>query len=205
VANFAIIHFVRSRSYLKRAATTTKPLLICESGMIRSVATLKTAVRTTTTRAMKENVQDYPRPPRLEPTTRHLKVVLNGQVVADTRRAYRVLETFHPPTYYIPPEDATGVSPAADIGGTMCEWKGRASYFNVTAGGETIKGRVWAYLNPTPEFKPIAGFYSFYAHPFECYVDDERVEPQPSNFYGGWKTSDIEGPIKVRSARLGVS
>ena len=92
----------------------------------------------------------------------------------------------------------------------MCEWKGRASYFNVTlpssvapgdpAAGvtatEMVPRRVWAYLNPTPEFKPIAGYYSFYASPFECFVEGEKVEAQPGNFYGGWKTSWITGAIK---------
>jgi hypothetical protein len=83
----------------------------------------------------------------------------------------------------------------------MCEWKGRASYFNVmlptsSAAEMGISRRVWAYLNPTESFKPIAGYYSFYASPFDCYVDDEKVEAQPGNFYGGWKTSWIEGAIK---------
>ena len=52
-----------------------------------------------------ESVWDYPRPPRLEETDRHIQIVFNGVTIADTRRAKRVLETSHPPTYYIPPED----------------------------------------------------------------------------------------------------
>ena len=141
---------------------------------------------------------DYPRPPRLEPTSRHLRVLLGGEVVADTRRAYRVLETHHPPTYYIPPADCTAALLAPAPGGeTTCEWKGRASYFDVVLpSGEAARRRVWAYPRPTEAFAPIAGFYSFYASPFECFVDGERVEAQPGNFYGGWKTSDVEGAIK---------
>jgi uncharacterized protein (DUF427 family) len=150
-----------------------------------------------------ENVSDYPRPPRLEKTSLHLRVLLNGQVIADTTNSFRVLETHHPPTYYIPPSDVIpGVIQPSPGGETMCEWKGRASYFDVTpppsseGSTATVSRRVWAYLNPTPEFKPIAGYYSFYASPFECYVDGEKVEAQPGNFYGGWKTSWIEGAIK---------
>ncbi|MCS7289004.1 MAG: DUF427 domain-containing protein, partial [Roseiflexus sp.] len=52
-----------------------------------------------------ESVWDYPRPPRVEPTSRRVRVVFGGVTIADTRRALRVLETSHPPTYYIPPED----------------------------------------------------------------------------------------------------
>lgn len=146
----------------------------------------------------KDNVADYPRPPRLESTPRHLRVLLDGHVIADTRRAFRVLETFHPPTYYIPPDDcdASVLSPAPG-GTTMCEWKGRASYHDVRLPtGTVVQRRIWSYPSPTPSFKPIAEYYSFYAHPFECYVDGEKVEAQPGDFYGGWKTADIEGPIK---------
>jgi uncharacterized protein (DUF427 family) len=156
-------------------------------------------VRAMTSIPKKENVRDYPRPPALEPTTRHLKVMLDGHVIADTKQAYRVLETHHPPTYYLPPEDCkTEAIREAPGGQTMCEWKGKAIYYDVVSPGtgNTVSRRVWAYKTPTQRFLPIAGYYSFYASPFECYVDGERVEPQPGDFYGGWKTSDIEGPIK---------
>lgn len=80
-----------------------------------------------------ENVQNYPRPPALEPTPNRLRVVLAGQTIAETTRAFRVLETHHAPTYYFPPEDITAVLTPAR-GTTHCEWKGQASYFDVTAG-----------------------------------------------------------------------
>lgn len=147
-----------------------------------------------------ERVEDYPRPPRLERTDLRLRVELDGVVIADTVAAYRVLETHHPPTYYIPPGDcAPGLITPSPGGATLCEWKGRASYFDVVLPdtGKTVPRRVWAYPSPTPAFQQIAGYYSFYAaSPFECYVDGERVEAQPGNFYGGWKTSWIEGAIK---------
>jgi len=183
--------------------------MLASSTVFRRALTIRTMAHQT------ENVGEYPRPPRLEPTNLHLRVLLQGKVIADTKNsdevAFRVLETHHPPTYYIPPSAVTpGVIQPSPGGETMCEWKGRASYFNITlpsssgaenpgtaaTSTEMIPRRVWAYLNPTPTFKPIAGYYSFYASPFECYVDGEMVEAQPGNFYGGWKTTWIEGPIK---------
>jgi uncharacterized protein (DUF427 family) len=143
----------------------------------------------------KESVWDYPRPPRLEKTLRHLTVKLNGTIVADTKDAYRVLETSHPPTYYIPRSDidASCLSPSPG-GNTMCEWKGSASYWDVRGGdGQTARRRAWSYETPTPEFAPIAGHIAFYASPFECSVDGEVVQAQPGTFYGGWMTSDIDG------------
>jgi uncharacterized protein (DUF427 family) len=147
--------------------------------------------------AQKENVWDYPRPPRLEPTKRHLTVKLGDTVIADTTSAYRVLETSHPPTYYLPPSDckqeyfSTSNKPK-----TFCEWKGRATYHDVKAGDQVATARVWSYQQPTPGFEAIKGFYSFYASPFTCTVDGETVQAQPGDFYGGWITSDLEGPFK---------
>ena len=89
-----------------------------------------------------ESVWDYPRPPRLEPTARRVRVVLGGVTVADTRRALRVLETSHPPTYYIPPEDVLWEYLEAVPGiGSVCEWKGAARYFSVNAGGRRATAR----------------------------------------------------------------
>lgn len=147
----------------------------------------------------KENVQEYPRPPRLEQTPRHLKVSYKGHTLADSTHAYRVLETHHPPTYYIPFEHCNKdlIKPSSSGGTTICEWKGRASYFDVVLpGGDIVPRRIWSYSHPTPSFKPISGYLSFYASPFECSVDGEAVQSQPGDFYGGWVTSDIEGVIK---------
>ncbi|PSC74539.1 DUF427-domain-containing protein isoform A [Micractinium conductrix] len=145
----------------------------------------------------KESAAAYPRPPALEKTSRRLRVLLGGQVVADSTDAYRVLETHHPPAYYLPPRDVdTSLLTRSQGGATFCEWKGSATYWDVTAGGQTAKRRVWSYEAPTEPFKPITGYLSFYATPFECWVDEERVQPQEGSFYGGWVSSDVEGPFK---------
>lgn len=145
-----------------------------------------------------ESVWDYPRPPRLELTHRHICIVFNGVVVAETRRAYRVLETSHPPTYYLPPEDIAQtylhkVSGAA----SLCEWKGQATYYTLRVGDKKAERVAWAYHNPTPAFKAMKGYMAFYVAPMDmCTVDGERVRPQPGHFYGGWVTSDVVGPFK---------
>ena len=144
-----------------------------------------------------ESVWDYPRPAVAEPTSRRLRIVHRGVVIADTRRGVRTLETSHPPSYYFPPGDvAPGVlSPAP--GSSFCEWKGSAAYFDVTAAGQALGRVAWSYPAPTPPFAALAGLVAFYAAPFDaCYVDEERVTPQPGGFYGGWITSREAGPFK---------
>ena len=144
-----------------------------------------------------ESVWDYPRPPSLEPTGRRIRIVVDGATIVDTTSAWRVLETSHPPGYYIPPgEILPGVLVPAD-GGSVCEWKGRAEYFSVRVGDRELAGAAWAYPNPVPRFAPIAGYVAFYAGPMDrCLVNDEVVTPQPGGFYGGWITADIVGPFK---------
>ncbi|MCX7893944.1 MAG: DUF427 domain-containing protein [Burkholderiales bacterium] len=144
-----------------------------------------------------ESVWDYPRPPRLEPVARRVRVVFGGRTVADSTRALRVLETSHPPTYYVPRADvaAGALEPAA--GESFCEWKGTACYFDVVAGERRAPRAAWSYPEPFPAFAPIAGYVAFYAGPMDaCYVGDERVRPQPGRFYGGWITADVVGPFK---------
>ena len=144
-----------------------------------------------------ESVWDYPRPPRLEPTSKRIQVIFGGVPIADTQRAYRILETSHPPVYYLPPEDIdmSHLRPAA--GGSFCEWKGQASYFDVAAGERVAGQAAWTYRQPALGYEAIAGYIAFYAGPMDaCYVDGERVEPQPGGFYGGWVTADVVGPFK---------
>jgi len=144
-----------------------------------------------------ESVWDYPRPPRLEPCGRHLLVVFRGEVVAETRTGFRVLETSHPPVYYFPPADVRTAFLRPSRRGSYCEWKGQATYFAVEVGGVALPDVAWSYPVPTAAFAAIAGHVAFYAGPVDgCFVDGERVTPQPGGFYGGWITSDVVGPFK---------
>jgi uncharacterized protein (DUF427 family) len=144
-----------------------------------------------------ESVWDYPRPPRLEPTARRIRVVFAGVTIADSRRAHRVLETSHPPVYYIPPADIQMQHLSLTPQGSFCEWKGRAAYYTLVVGDRRAENVAWSYPDPTPTFAAIEGALAFYAGPMDaCYVDDELVTPQPGGFYGGWITADVVGPFK---------
>lgn len=144
-----------------------------------------------------ESVWDYPRPPRLERTPRRIRVVFAGQTIVDTTDAWRVLETSHPPGYYIPPAAIRPGVLVPAAGSSLCEWKGRAVYYSVRVADREAERSAWAYPDPTPPFRQIAGHVAFHPAPMDaCYVDDERVIPQSGGFYGGWITSDVVGPFK---------
>ncbi|MFN8481959.1 MAG: DUF427 domain-containing protein [Anaerolineae bacterium] len=144
-----------------------------------------------------ESVWDYPRPPRVEDSGKHIEVVFNGMVIADTHRAKRVLETSHPPVYYIRPDDIRLEYLTPTGRATYCEWKGRAGYYTIRVGDKTAANAAWFYPNPTPAFAGIKDYVAFYPGRMDaCTVDGEPVTPQPGDFYGGWITSDIIGPFK---------
>lgn len=144
-----------------------------------------------------ESVWDYPRPPRLEESSRHILIMFNGVAIADTRRAKRVLETSHPPVYYIPPEDVKQEYLTRTARSTYCEWKGQAAYYTLSVGDRVAEHVAWFYPNPTPDFEGLKDYIAFYPSRMEaCYVDGEQVQAQPGDFYGGWITSDIVGPFK---------
>ena len=144
-----------------------------------------------------ESVWDYPRPPRLEPCPERLRVEFNGEMAADTTRAYRLLETSHPPTYYIPREDVRLEFLQSNSTRTFCEFKGEAVYWDLTAGGRVSKAAAWSYPSPTKSFAALRDHLAFYSQRVDaCYVGDERVQPQEGDFYGGWITSNLVGPFK---------
>ena len=144
-----------------------------------------------------ESVWDYPRPPRLEPVADRLRVVLDGVTVADTVRGWRVLETSHPPSYYLPPEDILAGALAPVPGRSWCEWKGGARYFDVVARARRAPRAAWAYPEPTAAFAAIRDHVAFHAALVDgCWVGEERAKPQEGGFYGGWITSRIVGPFK---------
>jgi uncharacterized protein (DUF427 family) len=144
-----------------------------------------------------ESVWDYPRPPALEDSPKLVQVVFNGITLAETRRAKRVLETSHPPVYYIPPEDVRMEYLKENPRATWCEWKGLARYYDVEVDGRKVEAAAWYFPLPTQIYEPMKGYIAFYPQLMEaCFVDGERVQPQAGGFYGGWITSDILGPFK---------
>jgi uncharacterized protein (DUF427 family) len=151
-----------------------------------------------------ESVWDYPRPPRLEPSTRLVRVLFNGQVVAETSRALRVLETSHPPVYYIPAEDIKRKFLERSSRSSFCEWKGRARYHTLHVGDRQSADAAWSYPEPTQAFEPIRDHLAFYpSRVDECTVDGEVVRSQPGDFYGGWITQEIVGPFKGDPGTMG--
>ncbi len=145
----------------------------------------------------KESVWDYPRPPALEPDSRHVRVEFAGEVIADSSGAYRVLETSHPPTFYIPHGDVNFEFLVNTPKQSFCEWKGAAEYWTIKVGLQVAENAAWSYPKPTKRFAPIKDYVSFYASRMHaCYVGDEQVQSQEGDFYGGWITSEIEGPFK---------
>ena len=144
-----------------------------------------------------ESVWDYPRPPRLEDCTKRIRVIADGVVIADSTKTKRVLETSHPPVYYIPPHDIEMEYMMSTDGGSFCEWKGEARYYSIVVAGKTIEKAAWYYPNPSSRFATLEGYVAFYPSKVEaCLVDEEKVAAQEGDFYGGWITSDIVGPFK---------
>lgn len=144
-----------------------------------------------------ESVWDYPRPPRVEPSSRRIRVVFNGVTVADSQRTFRILETSHPPVYYIPLVDVQQQYLEPSQRSTFCEWKGAARYFHLVVGDRRAENAVWRYPQPSARFQDIQDFLAFYPAQMDaCYVDDEQIQAQAGDFYGGWITSDIVGPFK---------
>lgn len=144
-----------------------------------------------------ESVWDYPRPPRVEPSSKHIQVVFNDIVIADTRSAYRVLETSHPPVYYIPPQDVRMEFLHVTARQTFCEFKGTARYFSVMVDSMQAENAAWCYPGPARGYEALKNYVAFYPQQMDaCFVDGERVTPQPGDFYGGWITREIVGPFK---------
>jgi uncharacterized protein (DUF427 family) len=151
-----------------------------------------------------ESVWDYPRPPRIEKTEHKIKVIHGGVVIASTERAYRILETSHPPTYYIPREDIRMEFFSPGSNRTYCEWKGWANYFDLVMGGTVIREAAWTYPEPNRKYYELADYLSFYAQKMDaCFVDDEKVDSQAGSFYGGWVNSWIKGPFKGGPGTMG--
>lgn len=144
-----------------------------------------------------ESVWDYPRPPRIERSNKRIQVVFKDMIVAESVRSQRILETSHPPVYYIPPEDVdmSYIQPSSHQ--SYCEWKGIAQYYTIAVGEEKSINAAWYYPNPTDYFAVLKNHLAFYPSRVDaCSVDEERVTAQAGDFYGGWITKNIVGPFK---------
>ena len=146
------------------------------------------------------SVWDFPRPPRLVHDTREVVVHWGGTLVARTRRAVLVLETAHPPSFYLPWADVVPLLLTAAPGASTCEWKGPARYWSLTEnnaqGARTLPGVAWSYPQPLAGAEALADCVAFYPADLDCTVDGARVLPQPGGFYGGWITPELVGPFK---------
>jgi len=144
-----------------------------------------------------ESVWDYPRPPRLERVDHHVVVEFHGVTIVDTTRAIRILETSQPPAYYCPTDDVSMQHLVPTPSRTFCEWKGQASYWTVDVDGRRSEDAAWSYPAPIRDFAEIRDHLAFYPKRVDaCYVDDELVQSNDGDFYGGWITSNIVGPFK---------
>lgn len=151
-----------------------------------------------------ESVWDYPRPPRVEVSSKLVVVVLDGVEVCRTTRGIRVLETSHPPVWYLPGADWRPGSLEPAGGASFCEWKGVATYLDVVGPERRVARAAWTYPDPVPEFAVLREAVAVYPGLMDaCSVDGEVVRPQEGGFYGGWVTSDVVGPFKGAPGTLG--
>ncbi len=151
-----------------------------------------------------ESVWDYPRPPRIEPVTEQIRVVVEGIAIADSAVALRVVETAGAPVYYLPPDDVRLDLLSANGQHSICEYKGRAGYYDLTLPGRTVASVAWSYDEPAAGYEAIRGFVAFFAGRVDqAWVGEELATPQPGGFYGGWVTSRVVGPIKGGPGTLG--
>ena len=151
-----------------------------------------------------ESVWDYPRPPRIEDCASRVRIIFQGATIVDSTGTKRILETSHPPVYYIAPEDINTNYLVESPHRTFCEWKGVARYYSLSADGICVENAAWYYPQPTKAFTGLKDYVAFYPSRVEaCYVDDEQVEAQEGDFYGGWITSKIVGPFKGAPGTFG--
>ena len=143
-----------------------------------------------------ESVWDYPRPPKVVSDSRTVIVKYQSEIIAQSADTIRILETSSPPVFYIPQKDIEMSKLSDGTSTTLCEWKGYAKHWNVTAENKDFENAGWSYPNPFPGYEEIRDYIAFYPAILECYVDGERVLPQPGGYYGGWITSEIVGPVK---------
>jgi uncharacterized protein (DUF427 family) len=149
-----------------------------------------------------EHVWDYPRPPAVVACEGRVRVEVDGVLVAESHGALRVLETSHPPTIYVPPQDLRAVLVPAAARSTWCEFKGRTCYLDVVVAGRHVAAAGWTYPDPAPGYEALRDHVAFYPARVDAWLGDERVEAQAGDFYGGWITADLVGPFKGPAGTL---
>lgn len=142
------------------------------------------------------SVWDFPRPPELVRETREIVVSWGGREIARTCGAWAVRETAHPPTFYLPLADVWRSGLRAAGGGSFCEWKGPARYWDLVDGVQCLPQVAWSYPHPLAGAEALADCVAFYARDLDCTVGGATVVPQAGAFYGGWITPDLAGPFK---------
>jgi len=144
-----------------------------------------------------ESVWSYPRPPAMDASGEHVEVFLGGRLIAMTDEPIRVLETSHPPTFYLPRASFAIGSLHQGAGTSYCEFKGLAGYLDLASGGIVAEKGAWYYPDPSPGYERLVDHIALYPGRVDrCMVNDEMVRPQPGNFYGGWITDQVAGPFK---------
>ncbi|MDB5966913.1 MAG: hypothetical protein JWQ72_3413 [Polaromonas sp.] len=149
------------------------------------------------------SVWDFPRPPRVAPDAREVVIRWGDREVARTRQAVLVLETSHPPSFYLPWADVDRALLQPGDGSSFCEWKGPASYWSLVDGGRRLRNVAWSYPRPLEGAEALADCVAFYPAGLECSVDGAPVTPQPGGFYGGWITPELVGPFKGEAGTQG--
>lgn len=151
-----------------------------------------------------ESVWEYPRPPRVEPDARLVRIVLGGELIVETRDSVRVLETSHPPVFYLRRAAFVDGALTRAAGRSACEFKGSATYFDVRGGGRRVARAAWEYPSPLPGYEALTGRVAVYAQEMDrVEVGGVVVSPQPGTFYGGWITPDVVGPFKGAPGSMG--
>jgi len=143
-----------------------------------------------------ESVWDYPRPPVLAPDAREVVIRWGSREIARTQRAIRVLETAHPPSFYLPWDDVDRRLLQRASGSSLCEWKGPAQYWSLIDDGRELPHVAWSYPKPLAGAEALADCVAFYPSALACTVAGMTVLPQPGRFYGGWITPELVGPFK---------
>lgn len=151
-----------------------------------------------------ESVWDFPRPPALRASADLVEIRFAGHLIASTRESLQVLETSHPPTYYVPRQAFVDGVLVPVAGSTHCEFKGRADYFDVVVGQRSAIRAAWHYPTPDSKYAAIVDHVAVMPAMMDsCHVDGELVRPQDGRFYGGWITSKVSGPFKGGPGTMG--